>query len=98
MNNCEGNITAQARELKLKAQVKDLEGKVSSLEERLVQTEEAADQLHEENLNLVAHNNFLKGQVDAYEKVLSHMIYNESGIADDPCINCEGECEMCDEE
>lgn len=98
MNNCEGNITAQARELKLKAQVKELQSKVSSLEEALRKSEAVADELMDENIAVAAQNNFLKGQVDAYEKVLSHMIYNESGIADDPCINCEGECEMCDEE
>lgn len=98
MNNCEGNITAQARELKLKAQVKELQSKVSSLEEALRKSEAVADELMDENIAVVAQNNFLKGQVDAYEKVLSHMIYNESGIADDPCINCEGECKLCDEE
>lgn len=98
MNNCEGNITAQARELKLKAQVKELQSKVSSLEEALHKSEAVADELMDENIAVAAQNNFLKGQVDAYEKVLSHMIYNESGIADDPCINCEGECKMCDEE
>lgn len=98
MNNCEGNITAQARELKLKAKVKELEGMVSSLEESLANTEAMADKLHGENLDLVAQNNFLKGQVEAYERVLSHMIYNESNLDDGPCINCEGECEMCGEE
>lgn len=98
MNNCEGNITAQARELKLKAQVKELQSKVSSLGEALRKSEAVADELMDENIAVVAQNNFLKGQVDAYEKVLSHMIYNESGIADDPCINCEGECKLCDEE
>lgn len=98
MNNCEGNITAQARELKLKAQVKELQSKVSSLEEALRKSEAVADELMDENIAVAAQNNFLKGQVDAYEKVLSHMIYNESGIADDPCINCEGECKLCDEE
>ena len=98
MNNREGNITAQARELKLKAKVKELEGTVSSLKERLATTEALTDGLHKENLDLVAQNNFLKGQVEAYERVLSHMIYNESNVEDDPCINCEGECEMCGEE
>ncbi|MBQ3184607.1 MAG: hypothetical protein IJB54_01345 [Firmicutes bacterium] len=91
MNNCEGNITAQARELKLKAEVTELKDKLAKMEA-------VADNLMSENVELTAQNNYLKGQVEAYERVLSHMIYNESNLDDDPCINCEGECEMCGEE
>lgn len=91
MNNCEGNITAQAREPKLKAEVTELKDKLAKMEA-------VADNLMSENVELTAQNNYLKGQVEAYERVLSHMIYNESNVDDDPCINCEGECEMCGEE
>lgn len=91
MNNCEGNITAQARELKLKAEVKELKDKFAKMEA-------VADNLMTENVELTAQNNYLKGQVEAYERVLSHMIYNESNVEDDPCINCGGECETYSEE
>ena len=91
MNNCEGNITAQARELKLKAEVKELKNQLAKMENMV-------DTLVSENDELTAKNNFLKGQVEAYERVLSHMIYNDSSVEDSPCINCEGECEMCGEE
>lgn len=90
MNNCEGNITAQARELKLKAEVKELKNQLAKMENMV-------DTLVSENDELTAKNNFLKGQVEAYERVLSHMIYNDSSVEDSPCINCEGECEMCGE-
>lgn len=83
MNNCEGNITAQARELKLKAEVKELKDKFAKMEA-------VADDLMAKNADLTAQNNYLKGQVEAYERVLSHIIYNDSGLEDDPCINCEG--------
>ena len=93
MSNCNGNISAQVRELKLKAQVTKLESRIASLEECLAETQSTANQLHRENLELVAQNNFLKGRIDAYECVLAHMIHNDSGVADD----CECGCGMCSE-
>ena len=87
----QGDITAQARELKLKAQTKALQDRITSLEKCLTETEACVNQLHKEKLELVDQISFLKGQIEAYEKVLSHMIYNASGVDDDLDMGCDSE-------
>lgn len=94
MGTNQGDITAQARELKLKAQTKALQGRITSLEKCLTETEVCVNELHKEKLELLEQISFLKGQIEAYEKVLSHMIYNASGVDDDIDIGCGSECNV----
>lgn len=98
MNNFDGNITAQARELKLKAKVKDLQTYAHELEKKLITADAVCDELRKENDAVIAQNNFMKGQIDAYEKVLSHMIYSDTTIDEDDMgypDECDGDCENC---
>ena len=94
MGTNQGDITAQARELKLKAQTKALQGRITSLEKCLAETEACVNELHKEKLELVEQISFLKGQIEAYEKVLSHMIYNASGVDDAPDTCCSSDCNV----
>lgn len=91
MGTHQGDITAQARELKLKAQIKAFQDRITSLEKCLTETEACVNELHKEKLELVKQLSFLKGQIEGYEKVLSHMIYNASGVDDDLDISCSSE-------
>lgn len=91
-------FSGQARELKVRARIEELEkALIASEEDRKAKTKQIAE-LREANI-------YLNGQVNAYEKVLSHMIYNSSNT--DECddedtefanvnVMCDGDCENCE--